>query len=113
MDELPMASAGCSLDQAGLGEQLSRYGRAGIGAHVLRDSPQELVLALAASVADDEIEELVAVERSCCPFFRIDWAPERRILSIRVSNTLEAPALAAIKHAVFARAPAPPETRAV
>ena len=49
--------------------------------------------------------ELVEVERRCCPFFAIDWDPERRRFSIGVSDAEHEPALDAIAYALGLRAP--------
>jgi hypothetical protein len=46
------------------------------------------------------VEELVAVERSCCPFFELRWEPEERYLAIAVSRREHEPALGAIAQAL-------------
>ena len=47
-----------------------------------------------------EVDELVAVERECCPFFEIEWVPGTRELSFAVSRDEDSPALGAIAHAL-------------
>jgi hypothetical protein len=95
-------AAVCALDSTELGAQLMRYRSAGEGGRLLRDNPQELVIAVSDAVDDRIVDELVAVERSCCPFFEIAWAPDQRTLSIGVSDPQDAPALDAIRHALLA-----------
>jgi hypothetical protein len=98
---LPMAPpASCALDNAQLDVQLARYRRAGERARVVQDSPQELVIAVSEVVDDRMVEELVAIERSCCPFFTIDWAASERTLKIRVSTAQDVPALDAVRRAL-------------
>jgi hypothetical protein len=46
------------------------------------------------------VEQLVAVERECCPFFTIDWEPATRVLSFAVCDSEHEPALDAIEHAL-------------
>jgi hypothetical protein len=58
-------------------------------------------------VADVLIEELVAVERGCCPFFDLDWQPEGRRLAVAVPGAHYEPALEALASAL-GLTPAPP-----
>jgi hypothetical protein len=46
------------------------------------------------------VDELVAVERECCPFFMIRWEPEPRRFSIAVRRPEEEPALEAVAYAL-------------
>jgi hypothetical protein len=102
MDELPLAPASCTLDSSELGEQLSRYRLVGLGARVVHDGPQQLVIRVDDEVADSVIEELLTVERSCCPFFKMEWGARSRHLSIGVSRLEDAPALEALRYALRA-----------
>lgn len=98
-DGLPMATAGlgqCGLDTAGLQAQAERYARAGRGAVTLERTPARLVVRLDAGVAPGRVEELLAVERDCCPFFEIEWESVERRLAISVAEEEHEPALAAI-----------------
>ena len=49
---------------------------------------------------DRTVEELVAVERRCCPFFALDWDPSNRQLRVSVAKPGDEPALAAIADAL-------------
>jgi hypothetical protein len=93
---LPMIPASCSLDQAGLNLQLERYRAAGEGAQILEWGKRRLVISVRDPAADATVEDLVEVERRCCPFFQLDWEPRRRVLAVAVSGPEHEPALAAI-----------------
>ena len=100
---LPVLTAiprSCSLDAAGLEAQASRYRRAGDGALVVAREPRRFEVVLGPDTDGDEVAELVAVERECCPFFEIGWVPEERRLSFGVSRDEDAPALEAIAYAL-------------
>lgn len=76
--------------------QLERYRRVGAGAQTLHRSGQRLVVDLDHDVAEKLVDELVAVERECCPFFTLDWRPDRRRLTMSVASVEHEPALDAI-----------------
>jgi hypothetical protein len=46
------------------------------------------------------VEQAVAIERECCPFFALDWEAARRRLTVSVSHAEHEPALAAIAFAL-------------
>ena len=95
-----MAPAACSLDEEELRAQLARYRAVGARAEVLERRKQRLVIRVSHPVSDLTVEELVAVERHCCPFFDLGWEQRRRRLSISVSRPEEEPALDAIAAAL-------------
>jgi hypothetical protein len=97
VETLPMA---CSLDQADLRAQLRRYRRLGSGARLIERDGRRLVVVLCDQVDRLLVEELVAVERACCPFFALDWDERRGRLEISVSQDLHEPALDAIATAI-------------
>jgi hypothetical protein len=100
MDSLPMVSPSCSLDEAGLRSQLARYRAAAQDASVLTRAERRLVVRVSEQVPDAVIEELVAVERVCCPFFEFDWQPARRQLAVAVTSAEHEPALDGIAFAL-------------
>jgi hypothetical protein len=100
MSLLPMLPASCSLDEAGLSAQLARYRAVGEGARIIDRDRRRVVLRLSELVPDDLIQELVAVERGCCPFFVLDWRPRERRLLVAVSAIDEEPALEASAYAL-------------
>jgi hypothetical protein len=86
----------CSLDEAGLRAQRRRYRRVGAGAVVVERTKRRLSVELDEGVESDQLEELIATERACCPFFAIDWSPEARTLTVAVSRREDEPALEAV-----------------
>ena len=100
-----MASQSCSLDEAGLDAQLARYRAVGRGAVVLSRGERRAVIRVSGRVPDAAVDELVAVERGCCPFFELDWQPESRRFTVAVPSASHVPALEAILGALGADPP--------
>jgi hypothetical protein len=96
MESLPMAPAACALDEAEFRAQLARYRAVGADAELLERGRRRLVIRVDEPVSDLAVEELVAVEMRCCPFFDLEWEQRLRRLSISVSRPEEEPALDAI-----------------
>ena len=67
-----MASSSCSLDSDGRAAQLARY--AGLAPSVRSASRESMSLEVEFEPGYDSalLDELVAVERECCPFLTID-----------------------------------------
>jgi hypothetical protein len=105
MDPLPMAPS-CALDETGLRLQLERYRRAGTGARLVGRTGRRLAVDLDHDVDTKLVDELVTIERECCPFFTLDWEPDRRRLSVSVSQAEHEPALDAIAFALDLETPA-------
>lgn len=84
---------GCALDESGLRSQVERYRQAGRNARVIERTRRSLVADLNESVGAGLVAETVAVERKCCPFFALTWEPDRRRLTVAVSQAAEEPAL--------------------
>jgi hypothetical protein len=99
MDPLPMA-LGCALDESGLCSQYERYRQAGAGALVVDRTQQRLVVDLDEHVEVQLVDELLAVERACCPFFELAWEPPARRLTVSVSQAAHEPALDGIAFAL-------------
>jgi hypothetical protein len=98
MESLPVIPSSCSLDEAGLTRQVQRYRAAGAGATVIERTPN--LIEIEVGGADDEtIAELVAVERECCPFYRLDYDRGTRRLTIAVGDEYR-PAIEAIAYAL-------------
>jgi hypothetical protein len=98
--ELPMAIAGCGLDQAALQEQLGRYRRLGAGATVTRSSALELTARFDIEPDRDLMRATLAVERECCSFFALEYAESERRLTVSVADPERAPALDALAAAL-------------
>lgn len=91
---------GCALDESGLRSQLERYRQAGWNAHLIERTPRSLVADLDKDVDAELVAETVAIERECCPFFALTWEPDRRRLTISVSQAAHEPAIDAIAFAL-------------
>lgn len=97
-----MAPASCALDQAGLEAQLERYRVVGASATSISRRPGSLAVHVGEQPAGELIEQLISVERACCPFFALSWDPAGRMLGIAVSTPEHEPALEAIAYALGA-----------
>lgn len=96
----------CALDESGLRMQLARYRRLGRGARGVRDGARRLVVDLERGVDVQLVQETIAVERECCPFFLIAWEPDAHRLTVSVSRPEHEPALDAIAFALGVEVPA-------
>jgi hypothetical protein len=90
----------CGLDETGLRLQHARYGKAGVGARVVQRTRRRLAVDLDQKVDLKLVDELLAVERECCPFLELGWRPDARRLSVSVSQKRHEPALDAIAFAL-------------
>ena len=91
---------GCALDEHALRAQVERYRRAGAGASLIARTRRELTVELDRQVDAQLLQELLATERECCPFFGLVWEPARRRLTFAVSDVEHEPALEAISLAL-------------
>jgi len=96
----PPAAPSCSLSPADLARQQRRYAEIGRAAIASRRSPSTIEIDLSADVDDGLVRETLEIERSCCPFFELDFDADRRVLSIGVADDFHRPALDAIDHAL-------------
>jgi hypothetical protein len=103
---LPMALAGCTLDDSGLGEQVDRYRRLGEMAQSVHDRGTRLVITFGADVDIDLARDAIAIERGCCSFFTLDYEASERRLSIGIDDPTRGDALKALRDALCASAPA-------
>lgn len=90
----------CALDESGLRLQLERYRQAGRNARLIERTARRLVADLDDDVDAALVAETIAVERECCPFFVLTWEPDRRRLTVTVSQAADEPALDAIAFAL-------------
>jgi hypothetical protein len=102
VDQLPVIASSCSLDPVAMRAQLERYRTVGRNAEVIERERRRLTVRVGASVPDEVVAKLMAVERECCPFFGIEWEPEveARRLTISVPSAAHEPALDAIGDAL-------------
>jgi hypothetical protein len=110
MERLPMAPS-CALDETGLHLQLERYRRAGQDARLVERTRRRLVVDLNEHVDATLVEDAIAIERECCPFFALAWEPARRRLIVSVSQVEHEPALDAVAFALGLGASAQPGGR--
>jgi hypothetical protein len=97
-----MATSACALDEEALRVQLQRYREAGRHGAIAERTASHVVVRIDAGTPDQLIEELIATERACCPFFALDWDPSERTLSIAVTEAADEPALAVLAAALTA-----------
>jgi hypothetical protein len=96
----PLTIEGCSLDSDGIRSQGDRYrelSRDVIGAS---RSSTALTVRFSAKLDEHLLEEAIAVERECCPFYKFDYEPAVRALTIGVDERSKAPALDALESAL-------------
>ena len=92
MTEVPS----CALDDEGLARQRERYLQlAPAVAGMRRDGPQ-LTVQFAPEYDRRALDEIIAVERECCPFFGFWFDEGARRLAVGVSNPEHIAALDAI-----------------
>jgi hypothetical protein len=91
-----MASGSCSLSDDELRAQLERYRAIGRGGERRWIGATRVELVVGPAVPDALVEQAVATERSCCPFFELLWEPGSRRLTIAVSRAEDVPLLDAI-----------------
>jgi hypothetical protein len=96
----------CGLDETALRSQHARYRAAGANARVIQRTRLGLVVDLDQKVDPKLVEEILATERECCPFFELGWEPQARRLSVSVSEKRYEPALGAIAFALDLPTPA-------
>ena len=95
MQELPVLQ--CALDADALAAQRERYARIAAARVASRREPGELIVEFDEARLDRALlEQTLAIERECCPFYdlRLDGAR----LSVRVAEPHQEPALDAIAH---------------
>jgi hypothetical protein len=67
---------------------------------VIERTNRGLAVELDATVDPALIEQTIATERECCPFFELSWDGAARLLAISVAQPEHEPALEAIAYAL-------------
>jgi catechol 2,3-dioxygenase-like lactoylglutathione lyase family enzyme len=100
---LPVVPSACSLEGDDLEAQQARY--AALAGHVtaVERSGPRLVAELDEDVDEAAVEELMAVERRCCPFFLLDFDEVGRRLAVSVTDPDQERALDSIESALARR----------
>ena len=86
----------CALDEAGVREQRSRYASLAPSVTRLEREPEAVVVEFDEGFDRAALDEALAVERRCCPFFLFDFDESERRLRTTVERTEQLPALDAI-----------------
>jgi hypothetical protein len=92
----------CSLDATGGARQGQRYAAAGRSLEWIERDGLRLEARFSPDLDRPTLEEALAVERECCPFFEIAYDVDARRLRFSVADESHAPALAAIEAALSA-----------
>jgi len=90
--------ASCSLTPDGLESQLARWRRLGQSAVAVQREPGRVAVSFGPGLDRRLLDETLAVERECCPFFSFEVG-ERR-LGISVAEPGDEPALDALAYAL-------------
>ena len=86
----------CSLDPHGRARQRERGRRIAAGITRTHRCPDRLVVQFAPGFDRPALDELLTVERECCPFFDFAFDERRRRLTVSVLDPRDAPAIDAI-----------------
>ncbi|MDQ6914486.1 MAG: hypothetical protein M3155_01585 [Actinomycetota bacterium] len=97
--ELPVI-ADCRLDLPGLRAQRERYRQLGDHVAGIDRGPRSFTVRFDPAVDRELVEDVVAVERGCCPFFKLGFDAGRRRLTVSVDDPRQAPALEALLFAL-------------
>jgi hypothetical protein len=81
-------------------DQRDRYRTVGHASRIIEQDARHRVVRVADDVPDSVVDELITVERDCCPFFELRWDAAERLLSIAVASGEHEPALEAISCAL-------------
>jgi hypothetical protein len=86
----------CALDEQGIERQRERHRRLARSVVHMRRDQDLLVVDFARDFDRPALEELIAVERECCPFFTFSFDQHSRHLEVGVHDHRAASALDAI-----------------
>jgi len=95
-NELPLAPSGCTLDDSGLVEQLTRYRQLGSTALSIDERELGLVITFSTEVDLVLLSETIAIEQGCCSFLTLDYDASERRLSIAIDDPARGDALRAL-----------------
>jgi hypothetical protein len=90
----------CALDQEGMEAQRGRYARLAPDVKRLEREPDALLIEFHEHFDRETLDEALAVERACCPFFLFDFDEIARRLRTTVREPDQLPALDAMAHAL-------------
>ena len=103
MDPSHQVTPACALDAEGMRLQGERYRRLAPAVESIRREGTRLTVRFGAGVDRAALDEAIAIERDCCPFFAIAFEPEARELTVSVEEPRLAGALDALAEPLGAR----------
>ncbi len=90
----------CTLDGAGVREQRARYARLAGSVTRLHREPEAVVVEFHEGLDQDMLDQALAVERACCPFFEFEYDECNRRLRATVREAEQLAALDAVAYAL-------------
>jgi hypothetical protein len=90
----------CALDGESISAQRDRYARLAPDVKRLDREPEAVLIEFREKFDRRTLEEALAVERECCPFFIFEFDEAERRLRTTVRERENLPALDAIAHAL-------------
>jgi hypothetical protein len=99
-DEAIRAVPTCALDEDGMRAQRDRYARLADDVTRLAREPEAVLVEFRENFDRATLEEALAVERVCCPFFLFDFDEDARRLRTTVRERDQLPALDAMAQAL-------------
>ena len=92
----------CALDEAGVREQRVRYARLAPSVTRLEREPEAVSIEFHEDFDRAALDQALAVERVCCPFFRFEFDETERRLRATVREGDQVPALDAVAYTLGA-----------
>ena len=90
----------CALDEAGLAAQRARYARLAPTVSRIEREAEAVLIEFREQFDRQTLDETLAVERQCCPFFLFEFDDSRRRLRATVREAEQTPALDAMAQAL-------------
>src|SRR5438046_232563 len=101
----------CALDERAQRRQRARYERLAPSVKRFEREPDALVVDFDGEFDPRALQEALAVERECCPFFEFAFDERERRLRVTVTESEQLPALDALAHAMTRPRRSPPASR--
>src|SRR5437660_184558 len=83
-DEAIAEIPSCALDEAGVREQRDRYARLAESVTRLDREAEAVSIEFREGFDQATLDQALAVERECCPFFRFEFSDSQRRLRVTV-----------------------------
>jgi hypothetical protein len=95
-DQAIAAIPSCALDEAGVADQRARYARLAPTVSRIERDAEAVLIEFREQFDRQTLEEALAVERQCCPFFLFEFDDSQRRLRATVRDPEQLPALDAM-----------------